>query len=108
MPLQEFWNDEPDLLWAYRNSYMEKEKAKIQTQKEIINFQTWLQGYYNFMAIGSSLSKGGKYISQPIELNLKPKTEREKKIETAQRIKNNMRKGKTILEQQRSAVKEQL
>ena len=106
MPLQEFWNDEPDLLWAYRNSYMNKEKQNIQAQKEIINFQTWLQGYYNYIAIGNALSKNGKYLSQPIELDSKPKTEYEKKIEIAQRIKERAMKGKVILEQQRSANKE--
>ena len=106
MPLQEFWNDEPDLLWAYRNSYMEKEKTKIQTQKEIINFQTWLQGYYNYIAIGNALSKNGKYLSQPIALDNKSKTEHEKKMEIAQRIKERAMKGKVILEQQRSANKE--
>ena len=106
MPLQEFWNDEPDLLWAYRNSYMNKEKQNIQAQKEIINFQTWLQGYYNYIAIGNALSKNGKYLSQPIELDAKPKTEYEKKIEIAQRIKERAMKGKVILEQQRSTNKE--
>ncbi len=106
MPLQEFWNDEPDLLWAYRNSYMNKEKQNIQAQKEIVNFQAWLQGYYNYIAIGNALSKNGKYLSQPIELDSKPKTEYEKKIEIAQRIKERAMKGKVILEQQRSANKE--
>lgn len=101
MPLQEFWNDDPDLLWAYRKSYIEKEQLK----QETINFQCWLQGYYHYIAIGSALSKNGKYLTQPIILDAKPKTEREKKNEIAQRIKNNMKKGKIVLEQQRSESK---
>lgn len=105
MPLQEFWNDEPDLLWAYRNVYIEKEKQKIETKKEMINFQSWLQGYYNRIAIVSSMNKEVQYLSEPIELNPKPKTDKEKKLEIAQKIKNNVRKGKSILERQRSEKK---
>ena len=56
MPLQEFWNDDPDLLWVYRNVYMEKEKQKLDLEKEEINFQAWLQGLYNFNAIAGALS----------------------------------------------------
>ena len=105
MPLQEFWYDDPDLLWAYRNVYMEGEKQKIEIQQEMINFQSWLQGLYNFNAIAGALSKNPKYLDSPIDLNSKPKTEKEKKLEIAQKVKNNMKKGKTILEQQRSENK---
>ena len=104
MPLQEFWNDDPDLLWAYRISYMEKEEQKMKIKREIINFQAWLQGYYNRMAIVSSLNEKVQYLSEPIELNPKPKTQREKNLEIAQKIKNNMKKGKNLL-QQRSEKK---
>ena len=105
MPLQEFWYDDPDLLWAYRNVYMEKEKQKIEIERETINFQSWLQGLYNFNAIAGALSKEAKYLDSPIDLNSKPKTEKDIKMEIAQRIKNNIKKGKTILEQQRSEKK---
>lgn len=101
MPLQEFWNDDPDLLWAYRKSYMEKEQSK----QEMINFQSWLQGYYIRIAIASVFNEKAQYLTQPIELNAKPKTEKEKKLEIAQKIKSNMKKGKKILEQQRSENK---
>lgn len=101
MPLQEFWYDDPDLLWAYRKSYIEKEKQKIEIQKELINFQAWLQGYYNYVAIVSSLNKNSKYFSQPIELNPKIKTEKEKKLEIAQKIKERAKVGKMILQQRR-------
>lgn len=101
MPLQEFWNDDPDLLWAYRKSYIEKEQSK----QEMINFQSWLQGYYIRIAIASVFNEKAQYLTQPIELNAKPKTEKEKKLEIAQKIKSNMEKGKKILEQQRSENK---
>lgn len=105
MPLQEFWYDDPDLLWAYRNVYIEKEKQKIEIKREIINFQAWLQGLYNFNAIAGALSKETKYLDSPIDLDFKPKTEKEKKLEIAQKIKDKMRKGRAILEQQRSEKK---
>lgn len=105
MSLQEFWYDDPDLLWTYRNVYMEKEKQKIEIEREMINFQSWLQGLYNFNAIAGALSKEPKYLDSPIDLDAKPKTEKEKKIEIAQKIKNNIKKGKTILERQRSEKK---
>ena len=105
MPLQEFWNDDPDLLWVYRNVYMEKEKQKIEIKREMINFQGWLQGLYNFNAIIGALSKEHKYLDSPIDLDSKPKTEKEKKLEIAQKIKDKMRKGRAILEQRRSEKK---
>ena len=70
-----------------------------------MNFQSWLQGLYNFNAIAGALSKEPKYLDSPIDLNSKPKTEKDIKTEIAQRIKNNIKKGKTILEQQRSEKK---
>lgn len=105
MPLQEFWYDDPDLLWAYRNVYIEKEKQGIEVKKKMMNFQGWLQGLYNFNAIAGALSEEHKYLDSPIDLGYKPKTEKEKKIEIAQKIKNNMKKGKSILERQRSEKK---
>ena len=104
MPLQEFWYDDPDLLWAYRNSYLEQEKQRYEINQEMINFQCWLQGYYNHIAIASCLSKNINYLSEPIQLNPKPKSKKEEKQEIAQRIKDNLRKGKVIL-QQRSETK---
>lgn len=101
MPLQEFWNDNPDLLWAYRKSYVLKEELK----QETISFQSWLQGYYNRIAIISVLDKNIKYLTKPINLNKSNKSEKEEKLEIAQRIKNNMKKSKEILEQQRSEDK---
>lgn len=104
MPLQEFWYDDPDLLWAYRNSYLEQEKQRYEIKQEMINFQCWLQGYYNQIAIASCLSKNIKYLSEPIQFNSKPKSKQEEKQEIAQKIKDNLRKGKAIL-QQRSEIK---
>ena len=104
MPLQEFWYDDPDLLWAYRDAYIAKEKEKIELEKEMINYQAWLQGLYNFHAIAGVLGEKHKYLEQPIDL--KPKTGKEKKLATAQKIKENMKKSQEILKQQRSENKD--
>ncbi len=95
MPLQEFWNDDPDLLWTYRNSYMQKMEQDIKLQQEIINYQSWLQGLYIQKAIASNFSKQVKYFEKPIDFNEKPKT----KQEIAQRIKERTKQGQMILQQ---------
>lgn len=105
MPLQEFWNDDPDLLWVYRNVYMEKEKQKLDLEKEEINFQAWLQGLYNFNAIAGALSKKPKYLDKPIELNPTNKTRIQENMEIAQKIKENIKRSKALLRQQRGEKK---
>ncbi len=42
MSVKEFWEDSPDLFWAYRFSYYKK---KLEEQ-EIFNHNAWLQGMY--------------------------------------------------------------
>ncbi len=99
MPLQEFWNDDPDLLWTYRTLYIEKNKQEVEMQKEIINFQAWLQGLYNYRAIGSILSQSNniKYYEKPIDLNPKPRTRKD--VENT--IRERLARGKKILQQRR-------
>lgn len=106
MPLQEFWYDDPDLLWAYRNVYIEREKQNIQVQKQMINYQAWLQGLYNFKAITGALSKTPTYLNSPIDLEVNHKTEKEKKVEIANKVKENAIKGRKILEQRRRTCKD--
>lgn len=52
MSAKEFWEDNPDLFWAYRFSYINK---KEQEQKEK-NYHAWLQGAYIYEALSVSLS----------------------------------------------------
>lgn len=51
MSVQEFWEDDPDLFWAYRFSYVEKIKSK----QELFNSNAWLQGAYFYEAISVAL-----------------------------------------------------
>lgn len=99
MPLQEFWNDDPDLLWTYRNLYMQKMEQDIELEKQMINFKAWLQGFYNNRAVISALNGKVKYYEQPIELNSKPKTVEEKRQELMHKIKEQKLRGQMLLKQ---------
>lgn len=99
MPLQEFWNDDPDLLWVYRNSYMQKIEQEAKLQREKINTSTWLQGYYFYIAVCSAFSKDTKYPDKPIELEGKTKLKKSKEVEG--KIKQQLLNAKLLLEQRR-------
>lgn len=99
MPLQEFWNDDPDLLWTYRNLYMQKIEQDIELEKQMTNYKTWLQGFYNYNAIASAFSKNAKYFDKPIELNSKQKTIEEQKQELMHKIKEQKIRGQMLLKQ---------
>lgn len=101
MPTQEFWNEDPDLLWVYRNFYFKKVEQDIKLQKEMINFQSWLQGLYNYYAIGNAFNKNGKYFDKPIELNEKPKTIQEQNQIIAEKAKTSAMRIQMLLKQRR-------
>jgi hypothetical protein len=56
--MREFWEDDPDLFWAYRFSYYNKMRA----QNKINNYNAWLYGAYVYdalcVALGNSFGKG--------------------------------------------------
>lgn len=99
MPLDEFWNNDPDLLWVYRNSYMQKMEQDLEIEKQMINYKAWLQGFYNYNAIASAFSKNAKYFDKPIEFNSKPKTAEEKRQELMDKIKEQKLRGQMLLKQ---------
>lgn len=99
MPLQEFWNDDPDLLWVYRNLYMQKMEQDIELEKQMINYKAWLEGLYNNRAVVSALSKDVQYFDKPIEFNSKPKTMEEKRQELIDKIKEQKIRGQMLLKQ---------
>lgn len=101
MPLQEFWNDDPDLLWVYRNLYIKKTEEEAKLQKEMMNTSAWLQGYYVYNAIYSAFSKNINYPSKPIELEDKPLNKLEKNKEVENKIKQQLLNAKIMLEQRR-------
>ena len=53
MSTTEFWDSEPDLLWAYHKSFMERIKIKKETE----NFNFWLQGLYIYDGVSRAIYK---------------------------------------------------
>lgn len=103
MPLQEFWNDDPDLLWVYRKTYMQKIEEETKVQREIMNTSAWIQGYYVYTAICSAFSKNTRYPEKPIEFVDKPQNRLEKNKEVENKIKKQLLNAKIILEQRRES-----
>jgi len=101
MSVKEFWEDNPDLFWAYRFSYYTNKKL----EQEETNFKLWLQGLYFHEAVAVALSnsfgKGKKvsYSQKPYNLT---KEDEEKDIQNQkekleQQIKNRISQVQAIL-----------
>lgn len=80
MSVKEFWEDNPDLFWAYRFSYF----TKIKTEQEIFNNNAWLQGAYFHEAITVALCNAFgkqkiKYSEKPYGFERAENTEEQKK-----------------------------
>ena len=79
---KEFWEDDPQLYWAYQTFYLKQKKDEIEQQ----NYNAWLSGIYTLSALNQSLSgafgkKGQKtdiYPKTPIDF--KKELEKQKKI----------------------------
>lgn len=104
MPIREFWEEDPNLFWAYRFSYYKK---KMQ-EREIDNQKAWLQGAYIFeavsVAINNAFSKSKlSYRDTPYDLyNSENKTEKEERMSKQklmeERIKSRAMKIAGLLE----------
>ena len=81
MSVNEFWEENPDLFWAYRFSYYERKR----NEEQETNFKLWLQGAYFFDAITTALAnsfgKGKKhnYVEKPYCLSKEEAEEEHKK-----------------------------
>lgn len=93
MPLQEFWYENPDLLWVYRTSFINKRKEEVEYQHEYINYQAWLTGAYIQQAVGALLSKKVRYPDKPIDIQ----GNRRKQANLEQKIRNQLNRGKQLL-----------
>ena len=86
MSIKDFWENDPELFWAYRFSYINK----LKREDEYRNYNAWLQGLYFFegvsIALANSFGKGNyKYPTEPYGMEKKednvPKlTEKEKAV----------------------------
>ncbi len=97
MSTREFWEDDPEYLWAYRKSYMDK----IKSQQETDNFNAWLNGLYVYNAVSISLHNGfgngsaKSYMKQPIDFSKKTKEQIVEERENS--IKEQLKRGKRAL-----------
>lgn len=72
MTPNQFWNEDPDLLWAYWDAYKLRQKEMVNTD----NINAYNQGFYILLAIRDALQdKNGKriYPTKPIPLNSETK-----------------------------------
>lgn len=85
MSIKDFWENDPELFWAYRFSYINKVKRETELQ----NYNAWLQGMYFYdglsIALANSFGDGNyKYPTEPYgteENNDTPKlSEQEKTV----------------------------
>lgn len=70
MSVKEFWEESPDLFWAYRFSYLSKKER----EQDLKNTNMWLQGMYIYEAVSVALSnafskKKISYREMPYNLN---------------------------------------
>lgn len=58
MSVKEFWDDDPDLFWAYRFSYYER----LKYENNNFNQNAWLQGAYIYEAVQVAINNSfGKH-----------------------------------------------
>lgn len=56
MSSTEFWEEEPQLYWAYRFSFMKKQEIEQQSKIEQMRLNCWLQGKINTLAFSIALN----------------------------------------------------
>lgn len=98
MSIKEFWEEDPDLFWAYRFSYLEKARR----EKNLFNERAWLQGAYFYEAISVSLSqafgdKKAKYSDVPYDLEGKKKVEIPRRNTLEEQIKARAKRIEKLL-----------
>ena len=72
MSYKEFWEDDPEIFWAYRFFYYKNQEQEL----EKINFSAWIYGLYSHygvsLALANSFREKGKqpenYLEKPINL----------------------------------------
>lgn len=95
MSVKEFWEEDPDLFWAYRFSFVNKQKR----EQELNNVQAWLQGAYFYEAISVALSNA--FSKQKIQYRDKP-------FEFGQENTNEEKPKLNLLEEQLKARAEKI
>ena len=55
MSSEDFWENDPQLYWAYRTFYLKKIEQQQQEKMECIKFESWLKGNMNYVAVSIAL-----------------------------------------------------
>lgn len=76
MSSKEFWEEDPQLYWAYRTFYLQK----LKNDAETMNYEAWLQGSYTCMAVSVALNNA--FAKQKVKYPDKPMGAEEEKIKT--------------------------
>lgn len=78
MSIKDFWENDPELFWAYRFSYINK----IKREEELKNYNAWLQGLYFFEGVSIALANsfGKARLKYPVEPYGFRKEEEERKV----------------------------
>ena len=88
MSVKDFWENDPELFWAYRFSYINK----LKRENELANYNAWLQGLYFFegvsIAISNSFGKANlKYPEVPYGMEKGKKRKKKKQQEMSEQEK---------------------
>ena len=97
MSVKEFWEEAPELFWAYRFSYIEK----IKRNREIKNEELWLQGAYFYEAISVALSnafskKHSNYAEKPYNLFVEDTNEKTNQSNVEIQLRNRVQQIKKL------------
>lgn len=82
MSVKEFWEESPDLFWAYRFSYYKK----LEYEQQMANNNAWLQGAYIYEAI--SVALGNIFGKQKLHYSSKPYGSNEKETPKENELNN--------------------
>ena len=85
MSVDEFWKDDPDLFWAYRFSYYNKTKR----EREMANYDAWLQGAYFYEAISVALNNA--FSKDKIEYHKQPYGLEESKDNSDEKVESKVK-----------------
>lgn len=56
MSSEEFWEQDPQLYWAFRTFYLKQKEIEQKSQMEYIKYTAWLNGNLTYIGISTALN----------------------------------------------------
>lgn len=56
MSSEEFWEQDPQLYWAYRTFYLKKKEQEQRENIEYMKYTAWLNGQLTYIGVSTALS----------------------------------------------------